>query len=748
MKTWLKKGFHKFVINENGAVSIYAIIMTLLLFVFNAVLIDYIRIMTAERNVDQAAKAAARSTMANFNQKLTSDYGLFGFDGDVGEANAIFEQVFRENLAPSQEDGIFNFAYPSYVSGSANVTFKENMNLASPDTAEYQILEDMKYKAPLEIGESVIEGFLSITKEVQEASEYAEVAEDVQEEVEKRDERLEKVEENLESAYTVLKSIEKNVKGEAAAPFPQVNNLNELYDHLDKYQEIRKAEEEAENREEDEGDGDGGEDEDESPTDEELDDANDYERNIVSFLEGILEDIEAFEQFLTSASNELKKAHEHNQAADTLLNEGSDKSGDYGEAQRAGDELREGSPSVNGENASEGIANAKEELQKLVIPEEFFESVQEALDQAIDSLETSENNLVKRVQELILIVEQKSMIKREQGKNIINEGIKNVKESFEITAQFFNEAYTEFGNKPEVEFERSEEEVEDEEETSEESLEEANEELDKLLSEAEALLKDQEEYNELVNLVNDYRVFASGADQSRELDRSTSKKMSESSRNMIDTLFNAIGEGLLGARDKLYLNEYILLRFNSHDFSKKDANGFGIDNNEVEFIMYGLDSSAANFGAAMSELFAFRFIINFVEAFTDGRVRSFGPYMWVAALSYALVNTIDDIRKFMSEERVSFFKNSRFRPEYKDYLRLFLFIHGQGNNLPRMMARIHQQTDSNLLEMPTYAVGEAEASLNLWFLPKLTEFLGETDIIDGYVEDGEFRIKKEAVYSY
>lgn len=744
MKTWLKKGFHKFVINENGAVSIYAIIMTLLLFVFNAVLIDYIRIMTAERNVDQAAKAAARSTMANFNQKLTSDYGLFGFDGDVGEANEIFEKVFRENLAPSQEDGIFNFAYPSYVSGSANVTFKENMNLASPGTAEYQILEDMKYKAPLEIGESVIEGFLSITKEVQEASEYAEVAEDVQEEVEKRDERLEKVEENLESAYTLLSTLDEKVYGEATSPFPQVNNLNELYNHLDKYQEIRKAEEEAENREEYEED----EDEDESPTDEELDDADDYERNILSFLEGVLEDIEALEQFLSSASNDLKEAYGHNQAADTLLNEGSDKSGDYGDAQRAGDELREGSPSVDGGNASEGIANAKKELQNLVLPEEFFESVQEPLDQATDSLEASGDNFTKRVQELILIVEQKSMIKRPSSKDIVNEGIKNVKESFNVTVQYFNDAYRAFSEKPEVESERSDEEVQKEKDDADESLEEANKDLDKLFNEAEQLLSDQDEYNELMGLVSNYIEFAESASEARDVDRNSKEDMSDTSRGLVDELFSAIGEGLLGARDKLYVNEYILLRFKSHDFSKKDSEGYGISNNEVEYIMYGLSNSAENFGAAMTELFAFRFLINYVEAFTDPTVRGFGPYMWAAALAYALKETVQDIYDFMNENRVSFFKESRFRPVYKDYLRLFLFVHGRGNSLPRMMARIHQNTEKDLTQLGTYIEGEAETSLKLWFLPGVTELLGDANILNGEVENGEFKIRKKSIYSY
>ena len=79
-------------------------------------------------------------------------------------------------------------------------------------------------------------------------------------------------------------------------------------------------------------------------------------------------------------------------------------------------------------------------------------------------------------------------------------------------------------------------------------------------------------------------------------------------------IFKSMGNILISARDELYVNEFIMTKFESHDFSKQD---YSIDQNEIEFILYGQRNSADNFAAAMAEIFAFRFAVNFVEAFTN-----------------------------------------------------------------------------------------------------------------------------------
>ncbi len=164
--------------------------------------------------------------------------------------------------------------------------------------------------------------------------------------------------------------------------------------------------------------------------------------------------------------------------------------------------------------------------------------------------------------------------------------------------------------------------------------------------------------------------------------------------------------------------------------------------------MYGLDSSGANVAMALTELFLVRFAVNFVEAFTDNRVRAFGKFMVIAAMVYALKETIQDMNDISKGKAIEFFKGVRFSMTYKDYLRIFLLLHPAGDKMTRMMARIEQKSGSNLIELPTYIEGNAAADLRLWFLPGVAEMLGNAGVLDGNVVDGKYRIEKKVIYSY
>ncbi|KMK74523.1 hypothetical protein AB990_20205, partial [Alkalihalobacillus pseudalcaliphilus] len=182
-----------------------------------------------------------------------------------------------------------------------------------------------------------------------------------------------------------------------------------------------------------------------------------------------------------------------------------------------------------------------------------------------------------------------------------------------------------------------------------------------------------------------------------------------------------------------------------HDFSKQD---YSIDQNEIEFILYGQRNSADNFAAAMAEIFAFRFAVNFVEAFTQTEVRAFGKFMWIAAIAYALKETAIDMQRIRDGRNVQFFRDYSFSMTYKDHLRLFLFIHPEGNKIARTMARIQHKTDSDLKQLPTYIQGTASSKVQLWFLPGVTSLLSNAGVLSGEVKDREFIIEKEIYYSY
>src|SRR5699024_2839965 len=98
---------------------------------------------------------------------------------------------------------------------------------------------------------------------------------------------------------------------------------------------------------------------------------------------------------------------------------------------------------------------------------------------------------------------------------------------------------------------------------------------------------------------------------------------------------------------------YILMRFKSHDFSKKDVSGYTFENNQVEFMMYGQQAFAANHLAAMTEIFAVRFAINLADALISPTNKVFGPLFWVSALAQALAYTIEDMTQIGNGDHIA-----------------------------------------------------------------------------------------------
>lgn len=725
MKNWFKKCIHTFVINENGAVSIYAIMITLLLFIFNAVLIDYVRIMAAERNVDQAIKAATRSTMASFDKSLMGDYGLFGFKG---EALDIFEKVLKEHLEIEGND-YFKFAEASVVEGSAKIDFNEEMMLATPDTFSYQILEDMKYKAPLQIGEAILEGFLSVSDEMEKASNFVDVAAELQKKVDEREEKLNEVKKELDNAKKKIEPLEKNFIGGSVrgifSTYPNVNSLKDIVEHLDRFKEDTET-----------IDDDSAEDNDKAK-----DNVKTFKEESEKVVKALNKDLKELNGHLIKAEDALKKAKSLNDDAIELLNK-KDASNDYGNAQDARDTLAEGS-NVNAGNAGEGLDEGMKALEDLIIDEEFFENMLNPLEDAIYKTSTERggdtlyNYLQSKVKEIdngnienaLLTSTNIAMIDRKV--NEFNEGKTKI-----------DEVLSEFEKRPQM---KEEDGVKEKEEEANENFDEAA----KLLEESVGVAVDFANYQELLGKVAKYSEFAEMDRERKELDSETKEDLADSSMDIVDLIFGAIGDVLLNSRDKAYINEYILMRFSHHNFNSRGAKKAGSSESEVEFILYGLGTPQLNVGAALGEIFAVRFAVNFIEAFTQKEVRAFGKFMFIAALSYAFLQTASDMKDIFQGRKFKFIEvGPEFLTGYEDYLRLFLFMHPEGKKMQRSLARIDQKTGNDLTEMGTYLEGEVQASVKLWFLPGVASILSDTGVLNGEVEDGEFFIRKKAIYSY
>src|SRR5699024_4265669 len=122
--------------------------------------------------------------------------------------------------------------------GEVTTDLNFERSLANKEILEYQILEEMKYKAPVEIAEAIIEGFLAISGEMEEASTYAKAAKKLDEKAEERDDLLEEAKEKLEAAQSELESIRAEIMTEldnSTDNYPRVDNIYHIYQFHDRY---------------------------------------------------------------------------------------------------------------------------------------------------------------------------------------------------------------------------------------------------------------------------------------------------------------------------------------------------------------------------------------------------------------------------------------------------------------------------------------------------------------------------------
>jgi hypothetical protein len=71
--------FKKFLTEQQGAVSLYLILILIPIFLLCALLIDFSRLKVAEKELENAVRTGVRSTLSAFSPAL-HDYGLYALD--------------------------------------------------------------------------------------------------------------------------------------------------------------------------------------------------------------------------------------------------------------------------------------------------------------------------------------------------------------------------------------------------------------------------------------------------------------------------------------------------------------------------------------------------------------------------------------------------------------------------------------------------------------------------------------------
>ncbi|MBU7007199.1 hypothetical protein Ga0451573_002139 [Peptococcaceae bacterium DYL19] len=140
---------------ERGTITIYLVIVFTAILFFTGLFVDLARIKAAQNHLRRIADSSARSVMADYHPGLKSGYMLFG--ANRSDFAADFKKYVTANL-PDSTRRDFRLLDLRYEEGNIYLT----RPVSRKEVLRQQILEAMKYRAPVDITRELIDKFRQI----------------------------------------------------------------------------------------------------------------------------------------------------------------------------------------------------------------------------------------------------------------------------------------------------------------------------------------------------------------------------------------------------------------------------------------------------------------------------------------------------------------------------------------------------------------------------------------------------------
>ncbi|QHW33217.1 hypothetical protein GZH47_22135 [Paenibacillus rhizovicinus] len=716
---------------EDGAVSIYLIVSTAAMLLFTSLLIDYARIAAFNRQTELAAQSGIRSALSAYDEALYERYGLFGAGGT--DRNELFAQAADNNWPDQEENG---FQLLRIKREASHVDTQEV--LGNQKVFTRQVLEEMKYKAPIDFTMEIASRFVPMGSAMKEATATISVLEDVRKLYEEREQHLKRVMELQQESASNVSRLE-----------DELGSASGIVSGYGSYESWRQA--------------DASLDEEEEPvhTSEIAAYVSQSQSEAASVKRAADAGLESRRGDTQEALAELQTAEQINAAIASAVERMRESQASSGfdhlaDADIAGSE----SSSMTTEELFQ-YGETRESAEELVLESGWFTAYRTELNEQL-TLYGQIASVSSSFQSAVL-----SAVSSTGGGGALNAAWSNVNNAVNTySARYLNPGTVIQARQDD--FQRRH--AHDGERKSKEAAAKSK------WSEVKALLggmtsaPGQEElkrdFDEVKKLADDNLQFNEAAtetkaseDESQSTDNPGDE--AESAMTSMGSMFGGMADLLAGIRDPLYVNEYVSHRFRSFDpkklqgiFTGGDQASFSealaLQNQEIEYILYGFQEPAANIAAAAGEVFAARLAIRTMEGFIECRALGHPLLVLAAAVLYGLEKAVADMVTLTNTGKVQLSKYVPVDLTYADYLRVFLILHGSGAQArtARIIAVIEHNTGADLAQAATGLSGEMTSSVNLWFVPGLMKIFTAADILSGKVNDGRYERTQSIGTSY
>jgi hypothetical protein len=724
---------------EAGAVTVFLILILAVMFGFIAVFIDYARIAALHVQTERLAHAAVRSVMSAYDPALQKEYGLFAYGESSGEQ--VMAKVLNDSVKRTPRAGSLPLMNTKLDSSSLQL----ERELGKYPIFNEQIREEMKYKAPVDFTFEVLEKLKPLSQNMKEASHTVDLLKRLQKLYDKREAKLDDMLDKQRQAGAHMETVRKRIIKQRGVYMPNLyiwDPLEVVADIASQYKHYVHVYEDNQ----------------QSVDDVKIMQMQKYTRKAGSALDHLQQAMaqagEEHDKLLLEAKEPLNEARQINEEMRKVIAQYKQRAANAGY-----DEVSAApTPSGGGSISDPAVGSARQRAEDLLIPDKEFKQWEEAIEQQRTVINTVNNRLTGMIRTLSYYSDpflNADMLKQE------------VASTLKEVDKYLN-AYVWPGNANLLDGEAKvmdtrrgpDKERKEMEKKAKNKLKQAYqviEMLSKGTQSAEQFKELEQYYDESIS----FNQSASSASVSADLSYDTYEAAGASMDSM-DGLYGAASGLLTQLGDEFYQNEYALSYFHHVDFSRfgglassggNAAQILGdqleLNNQEVEYILYGFHNPTGNLASAYGEIFAMRLAIRTMEGLVKNSSKGNPLVVLAAALLYGVEKAIEDMNMLAQKGYVPLSDFLKFRMTYKDHLRLFLMLHSNNERkMSRMLALIRLNTDVNPAERQTYARGEVRNGMQLWFLPGVMKMLGTASKKGESIEGSVYYVTKTAHFSY
>lgn len=726
-----KRYIKSFLFKKDGSVSIFAISIILPIFIFNAIFIDAIRVMTAERQIENAVEAAIRSAMSNYDTSV-AQHGLFVTDDS---AITTFNEVMNKQLYSSDElSGFNNLSQINITSSSAN--FQPQTDILQKEVFEYQVNESMKYQAPIQMAGEFAE-FLKLAKsdnsaveEIENVEKFVENFEEIMDLVKKRNDLLKDYTKRVEHLErdTTKKYTDDIIGKETSGPADEIPeniqaNMSDLTKYFPEYVKLVKQENEDDEDKELSKEEKEKQEEESKKSKKEIDY---YEKARSKFNgEGIKNSIKLIGTYET-AKEDIPKAV----------------FGDGGTSKNP----KKNSAMYYNQEAKKLIGDDSElsELKKLILEDSFFTSIESSFEE-MDKLFKTESTNYKGITDFTTarnygLYVQGSIFSLTtvfdtgadtQLPKVSKTSTEALIKDINVEIKKLTDAWKKFEASLKVYNEKNKDgkDMEDAEEEQESKLGDLFDKINSITDTANLIGSDQETYNTLLNYTEKYK----GASSDGEFILENSKKdLFTQAFSKLKELYSLFTDPKQ-IRSEIYMNEYAKANFSMEKpYELTDPHSYSYDSKALLYVIYGHYIPGTNYVHFLMEVIAIMLALNIIDSIYKNPLSKVGWVGVALAIGIAILDTINDLNNFINESyEFKFFKGKTKRvivtPKTFASILFSLRTIDSGfnaNKRIRILSGISEKTSVDFTETGnTILTGKATAEVKLLFLPQL--FPGE-----------------------